>query len=126
MGQWVHRLSGVNPEARRAICANCGPVHVASKGPGRWRCAKAHRAGSVRSRREGKRGEHGLTVRQAREFTSGKSCAICGSKVRLVVDHCHKTGRIRGVLCAKCNSAIGLLGDDTERLASAIEYLKVS
>ncbi len=52
-------------------------------------------------------------------------CAIClqepGS--RLHVDHCHETGRVRGLLCFTCNSAIGKLGDDVERLRRAIKYL---
>lgn len=42
----------------------------------------------------------------------------------LAVDHCHKTGRVRGLLCMKCNRALGLLGDSEETLFSAIKYLK--
>lgn len=58
------------------------------------------------------------------------ACAICNTKLnssrytKLAVDHCHKTGRVRGLLCTACNTAIGLLKDSTERLRSAIEYLK--
>lgn len=53
-------------------------------------------------------------------------CAICGisPKDRLVVDHCHKTGRVRGLLCRKCNLGIGYLKDSIEFLSKAIEYLK--
>lgn len=56
-------------------------------------------------------------------------CAICGgiSNGRwncLFVDHCHKTGRVRGLLCFKCNTAIGMLDDNTDSLNRAIEYLK--
>ena len=62
-------------------------------------------------------------------------CAICGTDnpngsrsrstylLNLAIDHCHKTGRIRGLLCNNCNRGIGLLGDDVIVLRRAIEYL---
>ncbi len=65
-------------------------------------------------------------------------CAICESKVswsrgyrhktngssRFMVDHCHKTGVVRGLLCTRCNRAIGLLGDKVKTILKAAEYLK--
>ena len=42
----------------------------------------------------------------------------------LVVDHNHKTGDVRGLLCSACNKGIGLLGDSTKVLENAIRYLK--
>ena len=60
-------------------------------------------------------------------------CAIClepetrmlrGRVSRLSVDHCHKTGKIRGLLCSRCNTFIGLSDHSEERLISAIHYLK--
>jgi hypothetical protein len=57
----------------------------------------------------------------------GGACAICGSGNRsghrLAADHDHKTGAIRGLLCHRCNTAIGLLRDDPELLRAAIGYL---
>lgn len=53
-------------------------------------------------------------------------CAICRTKptnVRLAVDHNHKTKIVRGLLCGKCNMALGLLNDNTKILEKAIEYL---
>ncbi len=66
------------------------------------------------------------------ESQSGK-CAICnstfshnhqnGRPTKLAVDHCHETGRIRGLLCSKCNLGIGCFLDDSKLLAAAINYL---
>ena len=41
----------------------------------------------------------------------------------LAIDHCHKSGQVRGVLCPNCNTAIGLLNDDPTVLKKAISYL---
>ena len=54
-------------------------------------------------------------------------CAICGNlpdKRMLAVDHCHKTGKIRGLLCFQCNTGLGQFKDSPLNLASAIKYLE--
>lgn len=55
-------------------------------------------------------------------------CAICNSICntgkQLCVDHNHETGKVRGLLCRSCNSAIGLLKENTGTLLSAIKYIK--
>ena len=50
-------------------------------------------------------------------------CAICDRVLTLVVDHDHKTGRVRGLLCSPCNIAIGLLEDNSDFLHNAVAYL---
>jgi hypothetical protein len=56
-------------------------------------------------------------------------CAICnnvdGSGKALAVDHCHKSGKNRGLLCSNCNIALGLLKDDKVLFINAIRYLKI-
>jgi len=72
---------------------------------------------------------YGITPeeRAALETSQGGLCAICNAPPKdrkaLAVDHCHGTGRVRGLLCDRCNMAIGLLDDNAERLAAAIAYL---
>lgn len=52
-------------------------------------------------------------------------CAICKKESkRWHIDHCHTTGRIRGVLCPLCNKGLGHFKDDPAALLAAIKYLK--
>lgn len=58
------------------------------------------------------------------ETAQGGACAICRAVPQsLCVDHCHKTGAVRGLLCAHCNRALGFLRDNPESCARAVEYL---
>lgn len=59
-------------------------------------------------------------------------CAICETeqpkkaqtaKVRLRIDHDHQNGKVRGLLCARCNSGLGMFKDDTRLLTRAVDYL---
>jgi hypothetical protein len=61
----------------------------------------------------------------------GACCAICGSDgkdhatfTRLVIDHCHTTGKVRGMLCAKCNIGLGNFNDQSRLLLKAAVYLQ--
>lgn len=73
---------------------------------------------------------HGLTEETFAALleAQGGGCAICGSTEpgngSFRIDHDHDTGQVRGLLCHKCNVALGLMGDDPERLARAAAYLR--
>jgi len=57
-------------------------------------------------------------------------CAICAihieeyGKDSFVVDHCHSSGKVRGLLCQQCNTGLGMFKDNPNSLQTAIEYLK--
>jgi hypothetical protein len=55
-----------------------------------------------------------------------KECTICGSNSDLVVDHDHKTNKIRGMLCNRCNQGLGQFKDDPMLLEMARIYLLAS
>lgn len=78
--------------------------------------------------------QYGLPYGQYQQMLKqqGNVCAICkkpetrrikGKVVSLCVDHDHKTGAVRGLICRKCNGAIGMLGDDEILVREALRYL---
>ncbi len=78
---------------------------------------------------------YGITPEQyeAMLFAQGGKCATCdrvhvdsiSGKERLHVDHCHDTGKVRGLLCHYCNIAAGMLGDNPETLKRIAAYLEL-
>lgn len=55
---------------------------------------------------------------------SNNSCNVCYTKDDLCVDHCHTSGKIRGVLCRSCNVSLGLLKEDVGVIKSLADYLE--
>jgi len=81
--------------------------------------------------------KYGITLEQYEVMHDEQNgvCKICGNPEtrknpytdmpsRMPVDHCHETGKIRGLLCTDCNVGIGKLNDDIKLLEKAIEYLR--
>lgn len=87
------------------------------------RC-KACRA--VAGRKRHLKRHYGLTEAERDAVVASQRglCVICLSASAVHVDHCHKTGSVRGVLCFNCNSAIGKLGDDPDAVRRAAAYLE--
>ena len=74
--------------------------------------------------------KYGLTEQAYNEMWSAQSgrCKICNKHEQelgkvLYVDHCHNTGKVRGLLCQKCNTAIGLFNDDVDIVLKAAKYI---
>ena len=133
-------------------CSRCGVLKPAGgfytrvdgslRGPCRecWLANQRHpdaRAKNAASKRRANlRANYGLDEDEYDAFLNAQEgvCAICarpeqsrhrtGTRFTLSVDHDHNTGAVRGLLCQRCNRAIGLLRDDPELLEAAKAYLE--
>ncbi len=85
---------------------------------------------AVSNRRSHLKRKYGITPEEYDELLAeqGGGCGICGrlprDDISLHVDHDHATGAIRGLLCFRCNNALGDFEDDYERLTAAVRYLR--
>lgn len=90
--------------------------------PSSAKCKKCRREETINS--------YGLTKEQFNDLAKN-GCHSCGNtqfqsgKTRLHIDHDHKTGKTRGILCNDCNSILGLLQEDVGLMDKAMEYLNV-
>jgi hypothetical protein len=100
----------------RTYCRACTRVYYRTRTRPRL-SPEYHRARSLLRR-------YGLTPGQyaGRAIRQGGQCAICGLERRLVVDHSHRSGVVRGLLCLTCNAAIAIL-DNPRWLSQALRYL---
>lgn len=121
---WAARRGQTLWEPRE--CRGCGETFQPNSGA-HWWCTPDCRRIAYRL------AKHGITRQQWQEMFNAQQggCALCGASSkgwstlgRLHVDHCHKTGRVRALLCGDCNTAIGRFGDDPMRLRQAAEYLE--
>lgn len=85
--------------------------------------------GSLNSRKrlESRLEKYGITVEEfeGMMYRQGCVCGICRRPMENPqVDHDHRTGFVRGILCVPCNMAIGQLGDDSDSLLRAVNYLQ--
>ncbi|MER5933110.1 endonuclease VII domain-containing protein [Streptomyces sp. NPDC002054] len=115
------------------LCRTCGEV----KPHGEWYRRKSAPDGlssrckacrKPRDREGHLKRKYGITEaeRDAMVRAQGGLCIICLRAPAAHVDHCHKTGRVRGVLCLNCNTGLGLLKESPDRIRRAIQYLEGS
>lgn len=150
----TNRHTPTAPTDDTKACARCGQRftydhfhknRANSDGHNYW-CKPCVRTATARAKRErrlrdptyyadeGLRRRYGMTVKEREDMirAQGGKCAICGGagdhgrRRRLHVDHCHASGRVRGLLCHRCNVGIGYFQEDTERLRGAIRYLETA
>ncbi len=73
--------------------------------------------------------KYGMTLEDYEQLVRDQDncCAICGNSpdsTVLHVDHCHRTGKVRGLLCGNCNRGLGFFNDSPPLFEAAIRYLK--
>lgn len=104
--------------------------HARNKATNNARCRAWHKVNRARVRLSRWRRKYGVTEERAKELLAAcrNLCSICGGegigRQGLVLDHNHTTNKVRGVLCTKCNTAIGMLDDLPERCEAAAAYLR--
>ena len=82
-------------------------------------------------RKQNLRSKYNLTPEEYQSMVVAQFglCAICGNSPKngkaLYVDHCHKSGLVRALLCASCNSFLGKMHDDREKLLKFANYLEL-
>jgi len=118
-----------------AICKNDLEMLYFSSGSMKEKYPKCKNCSSLMSKKSFILSKYKLNDIQHKELIARQNnlCKICGkpetSKFkgklkRLAIDHCHKSGNVRGLLCAACNVGIGVFNDSTELLKKAIAYLE--
>ncbi|MFJ8362554.1 endonuclease VII domain-containing protein [Streptomyces sp. NPDC093984] len=129
MGKQVREKVEVPPGHK--LCRTCGQVKPhsewhrnATASDGLSTRCKACRA--VQGRQGHLKRQYGITEAERDELIASQAgvCCICLSAPAAHVDHCHETGRVRGVLCFNCNFGLGLLRDDPEAMNRAADYLE--
>lgn len=101
-----------NPEQRRARDAERSR---------RWRRANPEKKWAQKLRQF-----YGLTPKEHASMlrAQGNTCVICKKPDPDCVDHCHETGRVRGILCRPCNVGMGQFRDDLSLLLEAAKYIE--
>lgn len=117
--------------AGHKLCRTCGEIKPhsewhrnATASDGLSTRCKACRA--VRGREDHLRRQYGITESERDELiaSQGGVCCICLSAPAAHVDHCHETGRVRGVLCFSCNAALGQFKDRPDVIRRAATYVE--
>lgn len=113
-------------------CCECRIANYANNPANRERKRLAYwkEGGKEKRRALNLKAQYGLTIEQfnAMALSQDFCCAICDERSdlagkRLVVDHDHATGKLRSLLCCRCNLGLGSFNDNRKRLARAIKYL---
>jgi hypothetical protein len=118
------RGGNYSPNSRKSKCKACDILRV----------RKRHQDNPERTKNNDLKRLYGITLNEYNQMLTEQNnqCAVCnttdpgGKHGKFMVDHCHSTGKVRGLLCKRCNIALGEVGDNIDTLHKMIEYLNVS
>ena len=70
--------------------------------------------------------KYGLPIEEAETLCESRlgTCEICNEQKQLVIDHCHKSGKVRGKICSHCNSVLGYANENIDILLRATHYIR--
>ena len=131
VGHAARRWTWTDPNASEKACSRCGEVkpmgqfHKTTKiKDGRVSCCKACLVGGYRERALQRK--YGIGVADYDEMLVAQDgrCPICKEYEVLVVDHDHATGKVRALLCDRCNRALGVVQDSPKLLRSLAEFVE--
>lgn len=117
---------------KRSYCRECGRLYLKkwrTKNPERYRELSRNHSGTPGCHNTHLQRKYGITLAQYNKMhlEQGNLCAICQEENninhRLYVDHNHKTGKVRALLCQRCNLIIGMAKEKPQVLLKIIEYL---
>jgi antitoxin component HigA of HigAB toxin-antitoxin module len=125
-----HKRSAAK-DGRQSRCKRCAVDQVVQwqkDNPEKYKANWSKHIGNAESAIKRKATRYGITVERLKEMIEQSSgvCNICKRRPYkfLVIDHCHNTTRVRGLLCEKCNQGLGLFADNPEFLRAAANYLE--
>lgn len=115
----------IDPKATEKPCTMCGETKLMEAFQVQRRSAHGRQSWCRACTRIANfAGKHGFDLDEVREFVQTHEidgCTICGVEEDLVIDH--EGDRMRGILCRRCNTGIGMLGHDASRIKAALMYL---
>ncbi len=116
--------SNLTKSGYRGICKTCFNAYYAKRRIDKYDKVREYEKKFHRARRL--KYAYNITEDQLHEMKVAQDgcCAICKSPEKLVIDHCHSTGVVRGLLCNTCNIGLGHFKDEVSRMKSAIAYLE--
>ena len=124
---------GKDPRCKKCCTERTSLYKKQNKEKTRYRLNKWRKANPDKLKAQNDRSrlrDYGLTETQYKEFLSkqGGVCAVCKQievdNRELSIDHCHKTGLVRGLLCNTCNLAEGLLNSDPNLIRALANYVE--
>lgn len=132
-GQKIARIeSNFAKEVKTTLCKDCSTLlteenqYPSCRKRGQHCCKKCW---NQRFYYAVKKGRYGISLNKIDKILESQKykCAICEThlvRARTAVDHCHDSGRVRGLLCKTCNSGIGMLRDSADIVHKALTYLQ--